>query len=150
RSWAHDYLQLRPAELHVTATCDTTLPALLGACSVEDGVRTDRAALLAERAAAARDGARVAAAQARSDGAVAPEALATLVGDALGEGSGTLVHGSVGGWERRLWRFERFGQHLGWHGGGGLGYGPGASIGGALALGGDGIALNVQPDGDLL
>jgi thiamine pyrophosphate-dependent acetolactate synthase large subunit-like protein len=150
RSWTHDYLQLRPAELHVTATCDTALPALLAACSVEDSARAGRAARLAERAAAAREESRIAAAGARSDGAVAPEALAAVLGDALNGERWTLVHGSIGGWERRLWRFERFGQHLGWHGGGGLGYGPGASIGATLGLGGDGLALNVQPDGDLL
>jgi thiamine pyrophosphate-dependent acetolactate synthase large subunit-like protein len=150
RSWAQDYLQLQPAELHVTATCDTALPAILAACSVDEGVRADRAMLLAERAAAARELSRIAAAGARSDGAVAPEALAAVLGDGLDGERWTLVHGSLAGWERRLWRFERFGQHLGWHGGGGLGYGPGASVGAALALGRDALAVNVQPDGDLL
>jgi acetolactate synthase-1/2/3 large subunit len=150
RSWAHDYQQLRPAERHVTATCDTALPALLEACAVDDRVRADRAARLAERSASAREAWRREAASALSDGAVAPEALAALLGAELAGERWTLVHGSLAGWERRLWRFERFGQHLGWHGGGGLGYGAGASIGAALGLGGDELALNVQPDGDLL
>ena len=150
RSWAQDYQQLRPAELHVTATCDTALPALLAACSVDDGVRTERTTRLAERAAAAREESRGAAARARSERAIAVEALAIVLGEELEGETWTLVHGSLSGWERRLWPFERFGQHLGWHGGGGLGYGPGASIGAAVALGGDALALNVQPDGDLL
>jgi thiamine pyrophosphate-dependent acetolactate synthase large subunit-like protein len=41
-------------------------------------------------------------------------------------------------------------QYLGWHGGGGLGYGVGATIGAALANGPGTIAVSVQADGDLL
>ena len=151
RSWAHDYQQLRPVERHVTATCDTALPVLLDACAVEDHIRSDRRARLAERASSARAAWRAhAVGMATSDGAVAPGALAAVLGDKLADERWTVVHGSLGGWERRLWRFERYGQHLGSHGGGGLGYGAGASIGAVLGLPDDELAVNVQPDGDFL
>jgi len=62
-----------------------------------------------------------------------------------------LAHGQFGGWARRALRFQRPGQFLGRSGGEGLGYGPGAAIGAALALRGSGaVVLSLQGDGDLL
>ena len=150
RSWSHDYQQLRPVERHVTATADTALPALIGACTVDERIRGERRAMLAKQSAGTRERARRDAKAATAVGAVAPGQAAALLGELISEEDWTLVHGSYGGWERRLWSFERFGQHLGWHGGGGLGYGPGASIGAAVALGAGRLCLNIQPDGDLL
>ncbi|HEU0235877.1 MAG TPA: thiamine pyrophosphate-dependent enzyme, partial [Candidatus Limnocylindrales bacterium] len=61
-----------------------------------------------------------------------------------------LAHGQLGGWARRILRF-RPGQFLGRSGGEGLGYGPGATVGAALALRGSGtIVVGLQGDGDLL
>jgi thiamine pyrophosphate-dependent acetolactate synthase large subunit-like protein len=62
-----------------------------------------------------------------------------------------LAHGQFGGWARRMLRFQRPGQFLGRSGGEGLGYGPGAAVGAALALRGSGtLVLSLQGDGDLL
>jgi thiamine pyrophosphate-dependent acetolactate synthase large subunit-like protein len=48
-------------------------------------------------------------------------------------------------------RFQRPGQFLGRSGGEGLGYGPGAAVGAALALRGSGrLVVSLQGDGDLL
>jgi thiamine pyrophosphate-dependent acetolactate synthase large subunit-like protein len=48
-------------------------------------------------------------------------------------------------------RFQRTGQFLGRSGGEGLGYGPGAAVGAALALRGSGtLVISLQGDGDLL
>jgi thiamine pyrophosphate-dependent acetolactate synthase large subunit-like protein len=50
-----------------------------------------------------------------------------------------------------LWDFTKPNQSLGGSGGAGLGYGPGASIGAALALKGSGnIPVAIQSDGDML
>ena len=38
-----------------------------------------------------------------------------------------------GGWPRRLWNFDKHYQHLGHAGGGGIGYGAPASVGGMTA-----------------
>jgi thiamine pyrophosphate-dependent acetolactate synthase large subunit-like protein len=153
RSWAHDYQQLVPVERHLSGSCETSLPALVEALRArppDEAHVADRRARLADTRRQAAERWRGEAAAAEGAGAIAPARLALEL-DRLLEGElWTLVHGSLGGWERRLWSFERFGQHLGWHGGGGLGYGLGASIGATLALPGETLALNIQPDGDLL
>jgi benzoylformate decarboxylase/acetolactate synthase-1/2/3 large subunit len=62
-----------------------------------------------------------------------------------------LAHGQFGGWARRMLRFQRPDQFLGRSSGEGLGYGPGAAIGAALALRGSGrLVVSLQGDGDLL
>jgi thiamine pyrophosphate-dependent acetolactate synthase large subunit-like protein len=153
RSWAHDYQQLAPVERHLSGSCETSLPALVDACRGHgpDAARLEeRRRLLAGMRERRGEHWREHAAAAEAEDAIPPARLALELGRLLEGDRWTLVHGSLGGWERRLWPFERFGQHLGWHGGGGLGYGLGASIGAALALPPDVLALNVQPDGDLL
>jgi thiamine pyrophosphate-dependent acetolactate synthase large subunit-like protein len=61
-----------------------------------------------------------------------------------------LGHGQFGGWARRMLRFQP-GQFLGRSGGEGLGYGPGAAVGAALALRGSGrLVVSLQGDGDQL
>ena len=58
---------------------------------------------------------------------------------------------TIDGWVKKLWAIERPGSYLGLNGGGGLGYGLGASIGAALAHREDGqLCINLQADGDLL
>jgi len=76
--------------------------------------------------------------------------LGRAVAEALEGVDWLLAHGQLGTWARRTLRF-RPGQFIGRSGGEGLGYGPGAAVGAALALrGSDRIALSLQGDGDLL
>jgi len=153
RSWAHDYQQLAPVERHLSGSCEATLPALLEACRAHrpnEARVAERRALLAGVRGQAEERWRDEAAASEAVDSIPPARLALELGRLLEGELWTLVNGSLGGWERRLWPFERFGQHLGWHGGGGLGYGLGASIGAALALSREMLALNIQPDGDLL
>ena len=54
-------------------------------------------------------------------------------------------------WPQRLWDFTEYEQFMGGSGGYGIGYGFPAAAGAALACKGTGrIAVNIQPDGDLL
>lgn len=54
-------------------------------------------------------------------------------------------------WPEGVWRFDRSGRFLGHSGGGGMGYGPGALIGGGLAARDRGeFAVGIIGDGDLL
>ena len=77
--------------------------------------------------------------------------VATALKEALGSRDWILANGPFGGWARRILRFQRVDQWLGHSGGAGLGYGPGASIGAALALRGSGkIVIDLQADGDLM
>lgn len=54
-------------------------------------------------------------------------------------------------WQHRLWDISEYKQFIGGSGGYGLGYGLSAAVGAALACKSEGrIAINIQPDGDLL
>lgn len=54
-------------------------------------------------------------------------------------------------WPEGAWRFPGAGSYLGHSGGGGVGYGPGAMVGGALAARDDGrLGVGIIGDGDLL
>lgn len=54
-------------------------------------------------------------------------------------------------WPPSVWNFDRAGRYLGHSGGGGMGYGPGAMLGGALAARDRGqLAVGIVGDGDLL
>ncbi|MEV6674539.1 thiamine pyrophosphate-dependent enzyme [Streptomyces sp. NPDC051162] len=58
---------------------------------------------------------------------------------------------TIDGWVKKLWPLERPQSYLGLNGGGGLGYGLGASVGAALAHKDDGqIVIDLQSDGDFL
>jgi thiamine pyrophosphate-dependent acetolactate synthase large subunit-like protein len=60
-----------------------------------------------------------------------------------------LANGTNDRLELRQWDLSEPRQYLGWHAGGGLGYGVGATIGSALANR-DVINVDLQADGDLL
>jgi thiamine pyrophosphate-dependent acetolactate synthase large subunit-like protein len=76
--------------------------------------------------------------------------LGRVLAEALTGHDWILAHGQLGGWARRTLRF-RSGQFLGRSGGEGLGYGPGATVGAALALRGSGaVVVGLLGDGDLL
>lgn len=54
-------------------------------------------------------------------------------------------------WPEGIWQFDRAGRYLGHSGGGGMGYGPGALIGGGLAARDRGeFAVGIIGDGDLM
>lgn len=152
RSWASDYQRLMPLDRTISASADAALPALLDACReiVSRSRVEERRSMLEgqmdrmrtrwwEEARAAED----------ADG-IQPARLAALIWDAIRDEEWVLTNGSLLGWEQKLWDFHDHRQHLGWHGGGGLGYGMGAAIGAALALGDERLCINLQPDGDLL
>lgn len=58
---------------------------------------------------------------------------------------------TIDGWVKKIWDMERPGSYLGLNGGGGLGYGLGASIGAAIAhRHDDRLCIDLQADGDFL
>jgi thiamine pyrophosphate-dependent acetolactate synthase large subunit-like protein len=153
RGWSHDYEALPAADAVVTAAAEPTLRALveaLRAQPVPEDVLRVRRDLVGDRAVRARDDLWSAARSATAEGAVPHERVAAELWPLLDGEPFVLTMGRPRAPERRLWRFDRPRQHLGWHGGGGQGYGPGASIGAALALGDKALCIDLQPDGDLL
>jgi thiamine pyrophosphate-dependent acetolactate synthase large subunit-like protein len=71
--------------------------------------------------------------------------------DALAGWEVVLANGTANGWARRVWTWDRPDVFLGDSGGYGKGYGPGASVGVALAHRHSGrVVVDLQGDGDLL
>ena len=75
--------------------------------------------------------------------------LAAEVWEAIRDEDWVLVHGSLSGWERRLWEMTDGSRCIA--GGGGTGTGMGVAMGVALAFRGTGkVCVSIQNDGDLL
>jgi len=75
--------------------------------------------------------------------------LAAEIWEAIKEEDWVLVHGSLSGWERRLWTVDDPSRWVA--GGGGTGTGMGVAMGAALAFRGTGkVCVSIQNDGDLL
>ena len=152
RGWSHDYQALAPSRLQVTASAGTAVAALLRLLgNRESAGAAERSGAIGERVSRARDGWRSEAETAAAgDGTVPLSLLLHELGVALGERPFRLANGTNGRLEHRLWSMRAPGQYLGWHGGGGLGYGVGATIGCALGSEPGVISVDVQADGDLL
>jgi acetolactate synthase I/II/III large subunit len=153
RSFATDYQRLVPSTRLVTAGARETLLALVDEVArrpPDPDVLALRRAELIDAFGPTRAALRLAASTAEAIGAIPLERMVHELGVAVGSRKYTVVHGSFEAWEKKLWDLTEPGQHLGWHGGGGLGYGLGGSIGAALALSGSRLCIDVQPDGELL
>ncbi len=75
--------------------------------------------------------------------------LAAEVWEAIKDEDWVLVHGSLSGWERRLWDVKDPARWIA--GGGGTGSGMGVAMGAALAHRNSGkVCVNLQKDGDFL
>lgn len=148
RGWSHDYQALSPAAVQVTASAAETVGGLLRLTGTGEKRRWFED--LVPRIAEARAARRAAAQTASADGAVPLTRLVHEVGEALAGHDFVLANGTNQRYELGQWSFDRPRQYLGWHGGGGLGYGVGATIGAALAQPEGTIAVDIQADGDLL
>ncbi|MGQ0550093.1 MAG: thiamine pyrophosphate-dependent enzyme, partial [Armatimonadota bacterium] len=159
RSWAADYQRITPVDVPILADTSLVLPALVerlhkalrDRASGRGDVRRARYDRLRTQHDTLRQTARAAAEQAWHDAPIAPARLASEVWDAIKHEDWVLTYGVLDGWARRLWDWTRPDQYLGYSGGAGLGYGPGAALGAALAHRDDGrLCVALQPDGDLL
>lgn len=150
RSWAHDYQALEPAQRSVSAGTSETVRALSEALAEHPPAGAgQRREQLSARIAQARGRWQAEAANASDERGIPLLRLVHELGEQLAGRRYVLANGTNERLEHRLWALERPGQYLGWHAGGGLGYGPGAAIGAALADP-SAIAVDVQADGDLL
>lgn len=83
---------------------------------------------------------------------ISPPRLAAELWSIIADEEWVVVNGTLRHWAQRLWELDEFDQYIGgYSGGGGLGYGAGAAIGGALAYADtDRVPISLQSDGDLL
>lgn len=140
-------------DLDLVGDTAVALPLLAGMLRVapDDARRVARVEQLQRQAAEARAAAQAQAESDAADGIITAAVVAAELRATLGDAPWQIANGVLNGWARRLWDWDRFGCFLGRSGGEGLGYGPGASLGAALAARGtDTIVLDLQSDGDLL
>ena len=134
--WSLDYQGLPPVDLFLACEPDTAVPALLDAL----GPAGPRSVSAATKSAAFVP---------KGD-ALTVDHVAVALRKALGERPASLTHVSLS-WNGAAWPFRHPLDYLGSDGGGGVGGGPGISVGAALALkGSDRIAVSVCGDGDFL
>lgn len=157
-SWANDYQALQAMDVPMTADTSVAIPELTRLCrellgndSKKKSALEARQRELAEKHKARRAKWRADAEAKGSQKEISTAWLALEVGEAVKREPWVLVNGTSNGWTRRLWDYTKPNQSLGGSGGAGLGYGPGASIGAALALKDTGsVAIAIQSDGDML
>jgi thiamine pyrophosphate-dependent acetolactate synthase large subunit-like protein len=134
--WSMDYQALPPVDLFISADPDLVVPELLKAIGAEARARGG-------------EGARAAAAD-RAPAGFTNEHIARSLRHALGDRPTTLTHLPLS-WEDRWWTFRHPLDFLGSDGGGGVGGGPGISVGAALALKNSGrLPVAICGDGDYL
>jgi thiamine pyrophosphate-dependent acetolactate synthase large subunit-like protein len=137
--WSMDHQGLPPVDLLIAADPDATVAALVEA--LPKGSAPKKPALSVVEPAKK---------QKPADKEIAVEDLALNLLAAVGEREVALTHVSLS-WHGAWWHFRGPLDYLGSDGGGGVGGGPGITVGAALALKGSGrLPIGVCGDGDFL
>jgi thiamine pyrophosphate-dependent acetolactate synthase large subunit-like protein len=153
----HDYGRYAELDLTIAADAETTVPALIEEVrrQMKAGQRRAIRRRAAEIAVAHRKERSAELAKARYGWNASPISLARLSAELWAQvkhDDWSLVsrQGFLSGWPGRIWKFEKRYHYLGDSGAGGMGYGPPASVGAALANRKHGrLSINIQCDGDL-
>ncbi len=133
RGWSMDYQGLPPADVYLMCEPDVAVPLLL------DAVRARPAAVQARSES-----------KAEPDTALSIRALARAFNEAT-EGMDITLSKLPLGWNGAYRHFRHPLDYLGADGGGGVGAGPGLTVGSALALkGSNRIVVGIVGDGDFL
>jgi len=133
--WSMDYQGLPPVDLMIDCEPDVAVPALIDAL----GAGGPGPVFSGKKEFPKLP-----------DGRLTVDHLADALRRALGERSTSLTHVSLS-WNGASWHFRHPLDYLGSDGGGGVGGGPGISVGAALALKGSGrLPVAVCGDGDFL
>jgi thiamine pyrophosphate-dependent acetolactate synthase large subunit-like protein len=150
--WSMDYQGLPPVDLFLAAEPDTTVTALLAAIGQR---ATDPAARPAPHTGGTPRPPRPLHQPKGSEhggdkAALGIEDIAHALRGAVGGRDVTLTHLPLS-WQGSFWHFRHPLEFLGSDGGGGVGGGPGISVGAALALKGSGrLPVGICGDGDFL
>jgi thiamine pyrophosphate-dependent acetolactate synthase large subunit-like protein len=134
--WSMDYQALPPVDLFLSADPDLVVPELLRAVGSSG---KPRIAAQSQAPSAAQEAA-----------GLTNESIAHALRKVMGERPVSLTHLPIS-WEDRWWTFRHPLDYLGSDGGGGVGGGPGISVGAALALKNSGrLPVAICGDGDFL
>jgi len=143
--WSMDYQGLPPADVYLLAEPDAAVPPLLAA------VKALRPNTRPLPAPGPRSGPPPLAALEEASIIQVPQ-IATALHEVLGNAPTTMIRLPLS-WADGLWEFRHPLDYLGTDGGGGIGSGPGVSVGAALALrdsGSERLPVAVLGDGDFL
>ena len=155
KAWPSSYGRLLPTDVNILGNGALVLAELAKKCGEAKDTALER--LAKERTAKARpihDGVYQRANQDLKERwwdqtPTSTARLAAEIWEAIKEEDWVLVHGSLSGWERRLWTVDDPSRWVA--GGGGTGTGMGVAMGAALAFRGTGkVCVSIQNDGDLL
>jgi acetolactate synthase-1/2/3 large subunit len=155
KSWPSSYGRLCPADIAILGDATQVLRELRARCQAALGGAVQEK--VAARAARAEKLHRAVHDRFQKDlrerwwgqRPISTARLAAEIWEAIGGEDWVLVHGSLSGWERRLWEITEGARCIA--GGGGTGTGMGVALGVALAFRGtDKVCVSIQNDGDLL
>jgi thiamine pyrophosphate-dependent acetolactate synthase large subunit-like protein len=133
--WSMDYEMLPPVDLLLPATPDQAVPLLLAALGGAKAPKSPSPTAKAEK-------------YEPSSGPLRVDDLARSLRMAVGNRNVTLTHLPLS-WNGATWPFRHPLDYVGSDGGGGVGGGPGISVGAALALKGSGrLPIAICGDGD--
>ena len=155
KSWDASYGRLLPTDVPILGEGTQVLQEMLRVCegSMNGGVQkkaSERAARAGEIHSSVQD-------QVQRDlkekwweqRPTSTARLAAEIWEAVGKEDWVFVHGSLSGWEKRIWDVTDQGRWIA--GGGGTGTGMGVALGAALAFKGTNkVCVSIQNDGDLL
>ncbi len=155
RGWTSDFQELAPVDLPIVANTRVFLPALIEEIQRQGkfskSVVEDRRKSLVAQHEEIHARWQEILKRRWDEKPIAPPRLAYEVWEAIKKEDWLLVAGGFRGWPSRLWTWDKPGLFLGGYGGGGLGYGPAASVGASLPYRGtDKICVNLQRDGEML
>jgi thiamine pyrophosphate-dependent acetolactate synthase large subunit-like protein len=137
--WSMDYEGLPPVDLFIPAEPDATVAALLGA--IGNRAKPKKPTLVKEKPAPHKP---------TGDGPMMAADMAAVLRSVVGDRTTCLTHVSLS-WHGEFWQFRHPLDYIGSDGGGGVGGGPGISVGAALALKGTGrMPIAVCGDGDFM
>ena len=137
--WSMDYQGLPAVDLFIAADPDATVAALLGA--IGKNAKPKKPALVRSKPAPAKPA---------PDSQMAAADMANVLRNVVGDREVCLTHVSLS-WHGDFWEFRHPLDYIGSDGGGGVGGGPGISVGAALALKGTGrMPIAVCGDGDFM
>jgi acetolactate synthase-1/2/3 large subunit len=153
RSWSNAYAAPVPRDIHLL--CDPILGLGLLRDALADRVDPTAAAArrddVTARAARLRQRQRADVAARWAQRPISPARLVGEVWNAVRDIDHLLCLRNTRTWPEGLWQLPGAGSYLGHSGGGGVGYGPGALVGGALAARDRGqLGVGIIGDGDLL
>jgi len=134
--WSMDHQGLPPADIYLACGIEPVVEELLARLDVKPASDYTPAEWAKPAAAA--------------DGSISIHALAATLKDVVGDDDICLMRLPLG-WAGDMWHFRHPLDYLGGDGGGGIGSGPGMSVGSALALKDTGrLPVSILGDGDFM